>query len=154
MATFRWDSDDIFAPPPGSLENEHYSSTSKMDVSRQQHIEIHGTNFDLAITTVPADDERIVFVAKSAGTFKAFEATLNVTGTTTNVDFDCKKNGTTILSAAVVFTDADSDKTVKAGVLSVTTFAADDIISIECDQTTTTGAQGPYASVEVEYTAS
>lgn len=150
---FRMDSDDIFRPPAGSLVNEDYSSTTKMGTDKQLHAENHGTNFGLVITGTPVDDERIVFVAKSSGTFKAFEATLNDTGTTSDIKFDCNKNGSTILSATVDFTQADADKTVKAGTLSTTTFVADDIISLKCDQTTNTGAQGPFASVEVEYTA-
>ncbi len=69
------------------------------------------------------------------------------------MDFDCKKNGTTILSSVVNITHSDADRAVKDGTLSVTTVAADDVISISLAVTSSTGAQGPFAWVEIQETA-
>ena len=140
----------------GQVHSSHLSSADgqRAGVDKQQHIVIKETNFGLVIGGTPVNDERIVFQAKTAGTFKSFEATLNDTGTTTAVTFDCLKNGVSILSAAVSFTHADSDKTSKSGTITTTTFVAGDIISLKLVQTDNTGAQGPVASIEMEITAS
>lgn len=71
-------------------------------------------------------------------------------GTSTSITFDLKKNGTTMLSAVETITHGDSDRSVQTPTLSVTTFAADDVISIAMAVSSSTGAQGPYAWIELE----
>ena len=149
----RW-SGGTFSLGSGEVVDGSISSSTKIDADKLQHIFRHGTNFDLAIGGTPATLEEIVWVATTAGTIRGVHALLNDTGTTTDIDFECKKNGTTVLSAAINFTHADGDKAVKDGTVSVTTFVADDIISLGMTVTTSTGAQGPYAWIDVEENAS
>lgn len=138
--------------PAGSVTNASIAAGSNVDADKLQQIYNKGTNFGHAIADTPTDEERMVHVVTAAngGTLRAFHATLNDTGTTSDIDFDLKVNGASVLSAAVNFTNADADKVVKDGTISSASVSQDDIISIECDQTTTTGAQGPFAWVVLE----
>lgn len=121
-----------------------------IDADKLEHLYKVGTNFDLAIGGTPAAREEIVFVASGSATIRGFHCLLNDTGTTTDVDFDLKINGVSALSAVVNVTNADSDRAVKDGALTTTELVADDVVSIELATTTTTGAQGPFAWVEID----
>lgn len=136
----------------GVIKNRHISNQSADIIAAQkvEHIYKMGTNFDLAIAATPVAREEIVWVASGEGTILGFHALCNDTGTSADVDFDLKKNGTTCLSAAINVTNSDSDGAVKDGTLSVTSFVADDIFSIQLSTTTTTGMQGPFAWAEFE----
>jgi hypothetical protein len=54
------------------------------------------------------------------------------------------------LSGVVTITNATADRAVQAGTLSTTTFAADDVLSIAMAVSSSTGAQGPFAFIELE----
>jgi hypothetical protein len=81
---------------------------------------------------------------------RAFNALLNVDGSSTSITFDLKKNGTAMLSSVITITNTTGDRVVTAGTLSVTTFAADDVLSISMTVSSSTGAQGPFAWIELE----
>jgi hypothetical protein len=98
----------------------------------------------------PTTREEIVYVASQAGTVRGFAALLNETGTSSSITFDLKKNGVTMLSSVVTITNATADRAVTAGTLSVTSFAADDVLSISMAVSSSTGAQGPFAFIELE----
>ncbi len=136
----------------GEVTNSAISSNAAdaIDCDKLQQFMSKGTNFGFVIGGTPTTREEIVHVATFAGTFRGFHCLLNDTGTSTSIAFDCKKNGTTILSSAVTITHAASDRAVSDGTLSVTTFAADDVISISMTVTSSTGAQGPFAYVVLE----
>lgn len=134
----------------GTVENRHVAEDAAIDASKVKHSYSPGTGFALAIGGTPATREEIVHVANSAGTVRGFHAMLNDTGTTTNIDFDLKKNGVSILSAAVNIVHGDADRLVKDGVLSGVVLAADDVLSIAMTVTSATGAQGPFAWVTLE----
>jgi hypothetical protein len=106
------------------------------------------TNFDLAIAATPVAREEVVFVASSAGTINKFAALLNDTGTSTNVGFVLKKNGSTLMASALDITHATSDRVVVAGSLTSSTFVAGDVFSIQLTVSASTGAQGPFAWAE------
>lgn len=148
----RW-TGGTFTLSAGEVTDDSINSSTKIDADKLQHLYKASTNFALAIGATPANYEEMVFVASTAGTIRGFHATLNDTGTSTDIDFQCKKNGTTVLSGDVNFTHSDADGAVKDGTLSVTSFVADDIISIQCTVTSSTGAQGPFAWVELEENA-
>lgn len=134
----------------GTIEDRHISPTTDVDCDKlQQYIPLT-CNFDIAIGDAPTDQERIVHVAGSNGTIRSFRALMNVTGSASSVDFDLKVNGTSVLSSAVTITNATADRDPQDGTISSASYSADDVISIECDQTTTTGAQGPAAQVILE----
>lgn len=134
----------------GSILNDAISSAAAIDADKMQHFYKPGTCFGFAIGATPTTREEIVFVASQAGTVRAFNCLLNDTGTSTSITFDLKKNGTTMLSAVETITHGDSDRSVQTPTLSVTTFAADDVISIAMAVSSSTGAQGPYAWIELE----
>lgn len=136
-------------PGAATVGDEQVDANRPLGVTKNKHTYSPGTNFALAIGGTPATREEIVFVATSAGVIRSFRATLNDRGTSTNIDFTLKKNGVSVLSAAVNFTHADADKTVKTGTLSDTAVAAGDIFSIAMTVTSATGAQGPFAEVGI-----
>lgn len=136
--------------PTASVADEQIATGAGIDADKLEHMYKKGTNFDLAIGATPVAREEIVFVASTAGVIRGFHALLNDTGTTTNVNFDLKVNGTTVLTGTINVTNADGDGAVKDGTISSPNLAIDDIVSIELTVTTSTGAQGPFAWVEIQ----
>lgn len=136
---------------PGTVKNEHVLSTEEIDADKLQHIHHLGTNFDLAIGGTVAAREEIVYVAQGAGTIRGFHAKLNGAATTGTTTFECKKNGTTVLSSGVAITSSEGTN-VQDGTLSVTSFVADDVISIQLSNSSGDGT-GPYAWAVVEVEA-
>lgn len=141
--------------PSGIVQNADIATNAAIAVEKMQHEYKPGTNFDLPIASTPVAREEIVFVADNAGIIRGFHAILNDTGTTTDVDFDLKVNGSSRLDSVVNITNANSDRQVLDGVLSGSNdiIAADDVISISLAVTTSTGAQGPFAWVDIEEAA-
>ena len=142
-----------FYPDVGSLLDEHISSSTDIDADKLEHLYKPGTNFDLPIGGTVASREEIVFVASTTGTIRAFHCTCNVGGTTGDSDFDLKVNGSSVLSAAVNFDNADADATVKDGTISSAALAADDIVSIQVTRNTSHDGTGPFAWAELTETA-
>lgn len=134
----------------GSVEDQHISSSTKIDADKAQHLYRAWTNFDLAIGATPVAREEIVHVCEVAGTIRQFAALCNETGTSASVTFDLKKNGTTVLSSVVTITNATADKAVVDGTLSSTTVAVGDILSIALAVSSSTGMQGPFAWCTIE----
>lgn len=136
--------------PAGTIKDQDISSSAAIDADKMQHAYKCGTNFDLAIGATPVAREEIVFTSSGTGTIRGFHALLNDTGTSTNIDFDLKVNGTTVLSSVVNVTHSDADRLVKDGTISSSALTTDDVVSIEIAVTSSTGAQGPFAWVDIE----
>jgi hypothetical protein len=136
--------------PDGGLKPAAWSDTSgdEFPADKAQLFTKAITNFDLAIAATPVAREEVVFVASSAGTINKFAALLNDTGTSTNVGFVLKKNGSTLMASALDITHATSDRVVVAGSLTSSTFVAGDVFSIQLTVSASTGAQGPFAWAE------
>lgn len=134
----------------GQVEDQHVSTSTKIDSDKLQHCYRAGTNFNTAIGGTPVTREEIVFVCEVAGTIRGFSALCNDTGTAASVTFDLKKNGTTILSSVITITNATADRAVIDGTLSATSVAVGDVLSIALTVSTSTGMQGPYAYVTIE----
>lgn len=134
----------------GSVEDQHISSSTKVDADKQQHLYRAWTNFDLAIGGTPVAREEIVHVVEVAGTIRQFAALCNDTGTAASVTFDLKKNGTSVLSSVVTVTNATADRAVVDGTLSSTAVAVGDVLSIALAVSTSTGMQGPFAYCTIE----
>ena len=134
----------------GSVEDQHISSSTKIDADKAQHLYRAWTNFALAIGATPVAREEIVHVCEVAGTIRQFGALCNDTGTSASVTFDLKKNGATVLSSVVTITNATADKAVVDGTLSSTTVAVGDILSIALAVSSSTGMQGPFAWCTIE----
>jgi hypothetical protein len=149
MPGARW-TGGTFTLEAGVVVNESIASSAAIDADKMQHTYKPGTNFGFAVGGTPTTREEIVFVASQAGTIRGFNALLNDTGTSSNITFDLKKNGSTVLSGVVTITNATADRSVQAGSVSATTFAADDVLSIAMAVSSSTGAQGPFAWIELE----
>jgi hypothetical protein len=134
----------------GSVEDQHISSTTKIDADKAQHLYRAQTNFALAIGATPVAREEIVHCCEVAGTIRQFAALCNDTGTSASVTFDLKKNGTSVLSSVVTITNATADKAVVDGTLSSTSVAVGDILSIALAVSSSTGMQGPFAWCTIE----
>ena len=132
------------------IENQHISGSAAIDADKMQHIHTASCDFGLEYTGTPAAKVFVVYVAKGTGTLRGFHAMLYDTGTSTSVTFDLKKNGTTVLSGVITIVHGDADKSVHDGTLSVTSFVADDVFTMHLAQSSTTGAQGPFAYAEFE----
>lgn len=141
-----------FTLAAGEVTDAAIATTTTIDADKLQHAYKPFTNFDLAIGATPVAREEIVFVAQTAGTIRNFHCLLNDTGTSTDVDFDLKVNGSSVLSAAVNVTHSDSDRAVKDGTINSASLSADDVVSIELAVTSSTGAQGPFAWAVIEET--
>lgn len=138
----------------GVISDAHVATSAAIDSDKLQHLHKKGTNFALAIGGTPAAREEIVYVCEApTAVVRGFHALLNDTGTSTSVTFDLKKNGTTMLSSVITITHSASDRAVSDGTLASTSLVAGDVLSIALAQTATTGAQGPYAWVEVDEAA-
>lgn len=137
----------------GFLVDRHVSAATQLDADKLQHLYKPATNFDLPIGGTPATREEIVFVASTAGIIRAFHCLLNADGSSTDIDFDLKVNGVSVLSAAVNITDATGDGVVQDGTISGAALVAGDIVSIAMTVTSATGATGPFAWAEIEENA-
>ncbi len=137
----------------GTVVDETISSSTDIDADKLEHLYKPGTCFALAIGGTPAAREEIVFVAQAAATIRGFHCLLNDTGTSTDVDFDLKVNGSSVLSAAVNITNSDTDKATQDGTVSSPSLTAGNVVSISLAVTSSTGAQGPYAWAVIEETA-
>lgn len=145
----RW-SGGTFTLGQGEVTDQNISAQTTIDADKLQHLRKPGTALGFAIGATPTTREEIVFVASTAGTIRGFHALLNDTGTSTDIDFDLKKNGVSVLSSVITITNSEGDREIVDGSLSGTSFAADDVLSIAMTVTSSTGAQGPFAWVELE----
>lgn len=156
MATLRISGGDLVLPTaavgdeqvrvPGAGENG-------ISVTKLRHLYKPGTNFgNVALTDTPTSVETIVFIASTAGTLRGVHALLHDTGTVGQVDYDLKVNAVSVLSSTFNVNSGDTDRAVKDGVISSTSFAAGDVISL---QQTLSGSDGtgPFAWVELEENA-
>lgn len=134
-----------FEPDYGSIKNTHISNTAAdmISATKVQPFVDPSTNFGLAIAGTPATLEEIIYVAEGAETINGFH-TLLTSGASTNITFDLKKNGSSILTGVITYNSAGT-RTVKDGTLSSTTLAAGDVLSVAMTVTTSTGASGPRA---------
>lgn len=133
----------------GSIRNGDIASSANIEATKMQHRHKIGCDFGLAYTDTVADEERIVFVATAACTINYFKAKVQGAESGANsVDFDLKKNGSSILSAAITI-NSGSGTSVQTGTISNATLAADDVLSMEMD-TTSSDATGGFCWVEID----
>ena len=113
-----------------------------------QHCEVVTATSSVALVT----GEVILFQASKAGKLDDdIYASMNVAGSSTNVSFDVKKNGVTILTAAINFVHGDGNRGIKTGTFAseaLRTYARGDVLSCNMTVTAATGAQGPMLSYE------
>lgn len=135
--------------PPGSVTNREVSNTDGLQLTQDKlwHFTKYTERFGLAIGATPTTQEVILFQADKAGKLgDDISAALNDSGTSTNVTFDVKKNGTTVLSSAISVVHGTGDRTQVAGAFAsaaAQAYAIGDVLSCAVTATSTTGAQGP-----------
>ena len=153
---------NTLTPSDGSVTNAKVSGTasSPIDADKLEHIREGVCDFAIAATAAPAADVyKIVYRAKGAATVRRFAAILLDTGTTSNVKFDLRKatagssSYSTILSATVDFTHADTDNNAKTGTLANSALVAGDVLVAFMDYTSATGVVGPAVFLEVDEAA-
>ena len=110
-------------------------------------------NFDLLRTDTPVAKDHIVWEARAAGVIDFVYAGLFESGSSTDVNFNLKLDGTTVLSSVINVVHGTGDHTAVGGTLSTTTFATGAVFSMDLAITSSTGAQGPYMTVGWHYTA-
>lgn len=136
--------------PSGAVTNESVAASTMVDADKLEHIHKAATDFGLDRDDTPVAADKVVFVAEKVGVIRGFHCLLIDTGTAADVDFDLKVNGSTVLSGVVNITDADTDGDVQDGTISAAALAIGDIVSIDLAITTSTGALGPYAWVDID----
>lgn len=126
---------------------------SPIDADKVQQCIKVGTQFDLPIGGTPVTREEWVFTASGAARIRGFHCQLADSGTSTSIAFDCKVNGSSILSSAVTYVHGDGDRAVKDGTISSAAMTAGQMLSISMTVTSATGAAGPCAWVIIEENA-
>jgi hypothetical protein len=129
------------------------SAGANIAASKLQQQRFIQTSFDLDRADTPVATHKTVCIASNSGTLKTFTCSLADTGTTTDVSFDLKVNGSSVLTAAVNITNSETDDQGYGGTITSTSISAGDVISIDLAVTTSTGALGPFAQVVFNETA-
>ena len=129
------------------------SSGANIAASKLQQQRFLSTSFNLDRGDTPVATHSTVCIASNAGTLKTFTCSLADTGTTTNVNFDLKVNGSSVLTAVVNITNSETDDQGYGGTITSSAISAGDVISIDLAVTTSTGALGPFAQVVFNETA-
>ena len=141
MATFT----GTFKPDSGSIKNVHISNQAAdiIDCAKVQPFADPWTNFGLAIADAPATKEVVVYVAEGNEVINGFH-TLLTAGASTNITFDLKKNGSSILTGVITY-NAAGTREVKDGTLSSNTLVDGDVLSMAMTVSVATGASAPRA---------
>src|SRR5262245_7383352 len=134
----------------GSIGNQHFSGAAAdaLAAAKMQHCFKSETNFNTKVGDTPAAAEVVLFVASGAGSILVFRAGLMVTGSATSVNFDLKKNGVSVLSAPINITNANTNRQVVDATLTSPSFADEDVFTAALTVSSSTGAQGPFCSLE------
>ena len=136
--------------PSGVVGDREVTSSDGQQISSTKlYNEYEDTErFGHVIGGTPTTQEVILFTAQKAGTIVEVGAGLNDSGTSTNVTYDLKKNGTTMLTGAISVVHGTGDRVTVNGTLASADYDDGDVISVLCTATSTTGAQGPFIAVK------
>lgn len=145
--------------PAGIITDREVNNTdgNQINESKLCHVYKRTENFDLQRTATPTAQDIILFQADKSGKLgDTLSASLDDTGTATDVTFDVKKNGTTVLTGMIHVLHTDADRVQKTGTFASAAAQAyapgDTISAVVVVSGGTTGAKGPalnYQRVEV-----
>lgn len=91
-----------------------------------------------------------IHIARIAGTLNDIKFSMKeVPGATSTVTFDCLKNGSSILSASITFTSADTAFVSKSGVFTASPYVADVDFEISITVSGSNLGKGPMAQLTV-----
>lgn len=116
--------------PSNAVSNASVAANAGILASKLQHQHQHvyaqeGTNASASARQVAH------VVVGATGTIESLRATLTTACLTpATITVDLKKNGTTVLSATISFTNADAAFTLKAGSLSSTALVVGDVLEV------------------------
>lgn len=127
--------------PPGSVGDTGFNSGDPLTALKQQHqypvrlVQVHGT--------AAVAERRAVHLAYAAGTIVAFTAGVTVAciGDST-ITVDLRKNGTTVMSAPIVLDNTNTANASESGAVSVTSYAAGDVLEVVVTVSAGTGTLG------------
>jgi len=134
----------------GSIGNQHFSGAAAdaLAAAKMQHCYKVLSNLGTKVGDTPVAAEHVLFVASGSGSILIFRAGLMVTGSATSISFDLKKNGVSVLSAPVNVTNANTNRQTVDAVVTSPSFANDDVFTVALTVSSSTGAQGPFCSLE------
>ena len=134
--------------PDSTITNADVEADADIDASKLEHSHrgLHTQN-----GTAVAATEVMHVVYGATGTIKAVKAgsVVAATGNAT-MTVDVKKNGTTVLSAPIVLDSTNTAYIVEAGMPTVTTLVAGDVLTAVVTVDAGTGALGTGLFVEAE----
>ena len=111
-------------------------------------------DFGIDSDATPTSQTKWLLPVRGTGTIKYVYASLKDTGSSTNINFDLLKDGTTTMSGGRInMTNSDADYDHKAGTLTTTAIAANDSLTVDLAVTSSTGAQGPAIVVGILWDA-
>ena len=141
-----------FNAPANSVNNAAIQSAADVDASKLEHQ--YQPAYTQNGTTTAAAAQSVIHVAKSAGTIIGFSCSCRTKMTAggsddRSVTFDFKKNGTSVLSAAVVLSKANltADMLLIDGTINTSAYVADDVLEFTVAIAGSVGTQalGPFA---------
>jgi len=134
----------------GSIGNQHFSGAAAdaLAASKMQHTFKALSDLGHKVGDTPVAAEKTLFVASGAGSILVFRAGLMVTGSATSVNFDLKKNGVSVLSSPINITNSNTNRQVVDAVVTSPSFADEDVFTVALTVSSSTGAQGPFCSLE------
>jgi len=143
--------------PDGSLKPRSWSTQSGDEMPISQQVNPIDLVFDFGTdlaASPPASAAWLVFSPRAAGKITGFDALINDNGTSTDIDFILRKNGTEQMASDLTLTHSSTEDTWTAGSLDggEISFSQDDRIEIEIVNTAETGALGIAARIQGYYT--
>lgn len=142
--------------PAGSISNVDVASGASIATTKLQHR--HSKTYAQESATNAADESRVLFTTYGAtGTIISFKAGAVVAATgNATCSVDLKKNGTSVLSAALSLTSSQTAYAELTATISTASIVAGDNLEVTIDGTVGTGAlaKGVYCTLVVDETAS
>lgn len=124
--------------PANCVGSNNFNGSDPLTTAKQYHR--FRVGFAQAHGTAATNERRAVHIAAAAGTIESFKAgpVVAASGDST-VAVDLRKNGTTVLSAVITIDNGKAAYSLTAGTLSVTTYAAGDVLEQVVTSTPGTG---------------
>lgn len=140
-----------FTPPTGCILDASIVAFAGVQASKLQHQ--YEKQYEQESATNAVSESRVVHVVRGATcTITEFVAgAVVVLGSGDTCTVDCKKNGTSILSAAISLLSTDTARVAKAGTVTTTSGVAGDVFEVTVTYTHSTGTapKGVFAELNL-----
>ncbi len=136
-----------FQLPSSAVNNAAVQALAGISASKLEHQ--YEKTFAQAIAIDCASEARVIHVVAGAtGTLLSFKAgAVVVAGSTTTVDVDLKKNGTTVLTGTITLDNSQTAYQLVSATLASTAMAVGDVLSVHFTLTGTNEPKGVFAQV-------